>query len=89
MLDGHVLWETADPDGGAASGPVTIANGIVYAPSTSGHLHLLDASNGHILRSFSFGNDVHGGASVVDGRVYVGSGYQGSPGSLNAIALLH
>jgi outer membrane protein assembly factor BamB len=61
-------------------GPMSVANGVVYWPSMDfqGHLIFLEAKNGRILGSFATGQPVGslaGGASIVDGTIYVGSGY--------------
>jgi polyvinyl alcohol dehydrogenase (cytochrome) len=32
--DGHILWQTPDPNGAVDIGSMTVANGVVYAPST-------------------------------------------------------
>jgi polyvinyl alcohol dehydrogenase (cytochrome) len=74
---GQILWQTADPLGWFDTGPVTVANGVVYAGSMDpqGHMYALDASTGAVLWSFASGGSVNGGAVVVDGTVYWGSGY--------------
>lgn len=61
-------------------GPVSVANDVVYWPSLDpqGQLIFVDARTGQILGSFSTGvpvGSLGGGASVVNGSVYVGSGY--------------
>jgi outer membrane protein assembly factor BamB len=61
-------------------GPVTVANNVVYWPSYDprGHLIFLDARTGQTLGSFATGQPIgslEGGAAVVNGSVYVGSGY--------------
>ena len=74
---GKILWQTADPASAMDTGPVTVANGVVYAGSTDpqGHVYALNAATGQILWSFATGGSVSGGASVVNGVVYWGSGY--------------
>jgi polyvinyl alcohol dehydrogenase (cytochrome) len=75
---GKILWQTADPNVAADIGPVTIANGVLFAPSiakTTQNMFALDASNGKILWSFASGAPVVAGAVVVDDTVYWGSGY--------------
>lgn len=52
---GHILWQTADPDQSLAVGAVSVANGLMYAPSFSGNVHALDAATGKILWSFQTG----------------------------------
>ena len=79
---GEILWQTADPNVGATDmGAVTVANGVVYAGSmaagTGAHtMFAFDAATGDILWSFASGGSVNGGAAVVDGVVYWGSGYR-------------
>jgi polyvinyl alcohol dehydrogenase (cytochrome) len=84
---GKTLWQVADPShnlfgGGQDLGPVSVANGVLYAPSMSGTMRALDAANGKTLWSFQAAGSVNTGAAVVDGVVYWGSGYAhlGIPG---------
>ena len=84
---GSILWQVADPNGAIDLGPLTVANGVVYAPSMSGSataptMLALDASTGSTLWSFPAGSSVIGGATVVKDTVYWGSGYAhlGIPG---------
>ena len=79
---GHILWQTADPNGAFDIGPVTVANGVVYAGSMGGPssttaptLFALDATNGKFLWNFPAGSSVNAGASIVKDTVYWGSGY--------------
>ena len=82
---GEILWQTANPTGGQASGAVTVANGVVYACSMdlAGHMYALDAATGGILWSFASGGSCTAGAAVVNGTVYWGSGYASFGGSPN------
>ena len=79
--DGHILWQTPDPNGAQDSGYMTVANGVVYAPSTGAatpstpNMFALDAATGEVLWSFPSGGSVAAGAVVVNGTVYWGSGY--------------
>jgi polyvinyl alcohol dehydrogenase (cytochrome) len=84
---GNILWQIPDPSrnafgGGNALGPVSVANGVVYAPSMSGTVRALDASNGRTLWSYQLPGSAVGGAAVVNGVVYWGDGYAhlGIPG---------
>jgi polyvinyl alcohol dehydrogenase (cytochrome) len=84
---GQILWQTADPShnafgGGNALGPVSVADGVVFAPSMSGTMYALDANTGKILWSYQTPGAVIGGAAVVNGNVYWGDGYThlGIPG---------
>lgn len=77
--NGRVLWSTADPENGTASGPVSVANGVVFAGSTyrlKGPVYAMDAKTGEILWSYETGCTVYGGMSVSDGCVFVGNGYK-------------
>ena len=76
---GNILWQTPSPDGKANFGPVTVTgrgdNRLVWAGSQSGFIRAYSANDGKILWEFDTGGGVGGGATVVDGVVYVGSGY--------------
>jgi polyvinyl alcohol dehydrogenase (cytochrome) len=58
-----------------ATGQMSIANGVVFAPSLSGDMVALDAASGKTLWKFASGGSVADGPSIVDGVVYWGSGY--------------
>ena len=79
---GEILWQTATPNTGWPTlSAVTLANGVVFGGSMSGAttantMFALDAQTGAILYSFDSGGSVGSGASVVNGTVYWGSGYQ-------------
>ncbi len=78
---GKILWQTPDPQGAVDAGFVSTANGVVYAGSmaaTGTNMYALDAATGKILWSFASGGSVSGGAAIVDGSVYWGSGYCGT-----------
>ena len=84
---GNVLWRTADPNGAIDLGPLTVANGVVFAESMAGAataptMLALDASTGQIVWSYAAGSSVIAGATVSNGSVYWGSGYThlGIPG---------
>ena len=73
---GRIMWQTADPTEGASDpGAVSIANGVMYAGSSSGHMYALDTGDGSILWQFDSGGAVIDGPSIVDGALYWGSGY--------------
>lgn len=76
VTTGKVLWQTADPDKALAMGSVSVANGVLYAPSFSGNMLALDTGTGKILWTFSSGGSVLDGPSVADGAIYWGSGYK-------------
>ena len=84
---GAILWQTPDPShnafgGGNALGPVSVANGVVYAPSMSGHMYALNSATGRILWDYATTGAVVSGAVVVNGTVFWGNGYThlGLPG---------
>jgi polyvinyl alcohol dehydrogenase (cytochrome) len=81
---GDILWQTADPTGAIDTGAVSVANGVLYAPSYSGNMHALDAATGKILWTFASGGSVIDGPSIVNGTIYWGSGYKNiRPGTPN------
>ena len=78
---GKIFWQTPDPNGSPDTSYVTAANGVIYAgslASTGTGMYALDAATGTILWSFDSGGSVTGGASIVGGIVYWGSGYCGT-----------
>jgi polyvinyl alcohol dehydrogenase (cytochrome) len=86
-VTGHVLWRTPDPNGAMDLGPLTVANGVLYAPSMGGsaispNMLALDTATGNTLWSFAAASSVIAGATVSNGVVYWGSGYShlGLPG---------
>jgi polyvinyl alcohol dehydrogenase (cytochrome) len=89
---GAVLWQTADPNGAIDIGPMTVANGVVFAASMGGRpdmptMHALNAATGASLWSFQAGASVNAGATVVNGTVYWGAGYAhlGFPGQTGGV----
>lgn len=83
---GAIIWQTADPNGSIDIGPVSVANGVVYAGSmgslfvpglaaTQPTMFALDAKDGKQLWSYASGGSVNAGPAIVDGTVYWGSGY--------------
>jgi len=60
-------------------GPVTVANGVLYAASMSGYMYALDAATGATLWSFLAPGSVNAAPAVVDGTLYWGSGYHNFP----------
>jgi polyvinyl alcohol dehydrogenase (cytochrome) len=76
VATGKILWQTADPTKGTFDiGSVSVANGVLYAPSLSGQMYALNTATGKILWNFASGGSVIDGPSIVDGAVYWGSGY--------------
>lgn len=84
---GRILWQTADPSGGLDTGPVSVANGVVFAGSMSinGPMYAINAATGLILWTFTSGGSVNGSPAIVNGRVYWGSGYARSGSSNNQL----
>jgi polyvinyl alcohol dehydrogenase (cytochrome) len=74
---GAILWQTANPTGATALGPVSVANGVVYVSSfdDNGFVFALNASNGAVLSSLTTDGSVGSGAAIADGVVFWGSGY--------------
>jgi polyvinyl alcohol dehydrogenase (cytochrome) len=81
---GASLWRTPDPQGAVDVGALTVGDGVVYAGSLApkgDNMYALDAATGAVRWAFASGGSVAGGAAVVDGAVYWGSGYR--IGSIN------
>ena len=81
---GAVLWRTADPNGAIDTGPLAVANGVVFASSMAGAataptMLALDASTGKILWRYAAGSSVNAGATILKDTVYWGSGYTHLP----------
>jgi polyvinyl alcohol dehydrogenase (cytochrome) len=76
---GKLLWQVADPSGSFDIGPLSTANGVVYAPSMSGHMYALAAGSGEILWDQQGPGSSNAGAAIVDGTVYWGNGYSRLP----------
>jgi polyvinyl alcohol dehydrogenase (cytochrome) len=84
---GKIIWQVPDPNGAVDLGPMTVANGVVYAASMAGGataktMFGLNAATGATLWSFAAGSSVNAGASIANDTVYWGSGYSnlGIPG---------
>ena len=76
---GRIIWQTGDPTPGAVdSGAVSVANGVMFAGSSSGAMYALKASTGAVLFSFPSGGTVIDAPSIVNGTVFWGSGYRRS-----------
>ena len=76
-LTGQILWQVADPQGAIDTGPVSVANGVVYGCSMDpqGHMYAFDAASGGILWDFPSGGSCNSGPAISQGVVYWGSGY--------------
>ncbi|KAK9741160.1 hypothetical protein RND81_03G086000 [Saponaria officinalis] len=83
---GKVIWSTSNPSNASSNGPVTVANGIVFAGSTDGKtgpIYAMDAKMGNILWSFQTNATIFGGVLVSHGCIYFGHGYKVGIGFLN------
>jgi len=76
-VTGQLLWQTTPPHGGAASGPATTANGIMFGCSLDpvGYMYALNGATGAVLWEFASGGSCLSGAAISNGMVYWGSGY--------------
>ncbi|XP_021887856.1 uncharacterized protein LOC110807131 [Carica papaya] len=52
---GAILWSTANPSNDTAHGPVTVANGVLFAGSVApnGPIYAIDTSNGKIIWAYT------------------------------------
>jgi polyvinyl alcohol dehydrogenase (cytochrome) len=78
-VTGKLLWQTPSPDNKANFGMVTVTgrgdNRLVWAGSQGGFIRAYHAGTGKILWEYDTGGGVGGGATIVDGIMYIGSGY--------------
>ncbi|GAB3986198.1 PQQ-binding-like beta-propeller repeat protein [Actinoallomurus acanthiterrae] len=74
-VTGKLAWQTADPSKGHDKAPLTVADGVVYAGSTTGHMYALNAATGRVLWDQKGQGSSLAGPAVVDGTVYWGNGY--------------
>lgn len=74
---GAIRWQTPNPAGAQAMGPVSAANGVVYGCSLDpdGHMYAMKAASGQILWDFPSGASCNGGAAISNGMVFWGTGY--------------
>ena len=74
---GAVLWQTAPPNGGSTSGPVTTANGVVFGCSLDpvGYMYAMNAATGAVLWQYASGGSCLSGAAISKGTIVWGSGY--------------
>jgi len=70
--------DRADCMGAFARGPVSAANGVMYACSTEpeGHMYAFDAATGKTLWTYPSGARCESGAAIIDGTVYWVGGQQ-------------
>jgi outer membrane protein assembly factor BamB len=71
VATGDLLWEHLMPSTEFA--PVAIGNGVVWIGSWEGHLQGFDLHTGRALVQLDAGGGILGGASLADGKVFVGS----------------
>ena len=84
---GEIVWQVPDPGLNTVNptlpadslGPVTVANGVVYAASMSGAMYAFDASSGATRWTYQAAGSVNAAPSVYDGVLYWGSGYHNFP----------
>ncbi|KAK1563208.1 hypothetical protein Q3G72_024064 [Acer saccharum] len=83
--NGNLLWSTANPSNATAPGPVTVANGVLFAGSSyrQGPVYALNAKTGKIMWSYDTGATIYGGGSVSNGCIYMGTGYKVTVGFVN------
>ena len=65
--------------GYSAQGPVSTANGVVYACSLNpigSNMYAMDAATGAVKWSYASGASCLGGAAIANGTVYWGTGYR-------------
>ena len=70
-MTGERVWAAGAPYPYGAEFVVTVANGRLYAPGTSGEFYAMDASTGEALWSVSVGMGSESPPTVVDGVVYL------------------
>ena len=77
LVTGAILWQTANPTNSGGPAPVSYSNGVVYYPSNddNGTLFALNAETGEKLFEFKTEGALNSGPSIVNGIVYIGSGY--------------
>lgn len=89
--DGAIAWQTADPNNFRNLTTIDVAGtscipGIVFVSSFTprGDLYALDMDTGAILWTYRVNTTVNSAPSIVNGKVFWGTGYQrifGLPGN--------
>lgn len=79
-LDGNISHEKFGKNLGLgffalAQGPLSVANGVVFAGSIDGNMYALDASSGEILWSKKTDGSINSAPTISDGELYWGAGY--------------
>ena len=94
LPSGTINWQipatgtdVANPQfGGASPGPVTFANYLVFAGSTSGLFTAIDSSTGNVRWTYNAGGPIIGGPSFYNETIYWGAGAQRSgPGAVHTV----
>jgi polyvinyl alcohol dehydrogenase (cytochrome) len=87
VATGHPIWQHADPNDAIDLGPVSVANGVLYASSFGGQVSVpgssagkptmfaLDAQTGAIDWQYVTGATVNAGPAIANGSLYWGGGY--------------
>ena len=70
-MSGEQVWAAGVPYPYGAEFAVTVANGKLYAPGTSGEFYAMDASTGEVVWSVSVGMGSESPPAVLDGVVYL------------------
>ena len=72
--------------GGAATGPVSLSNRVMFAGSTSGYMTAIDGNSGNLLWTFNAGGSIIGGPSIYNETLYFGAGaVRSGPGSVHTV----
>ncbi|QDU31387.1 Quinohemoprotein alcohol dehydrogenase ADH-IIG precursor [Anatilimnocola aggregata] len=75
-IESKILWQSS-PDGNRAMGgntsSVCVARGRVYYGTTAGRLHVLDAKDGRLIKSFDVGWPILGAAVFANDSIYLQS----------------
>jgi polyvinyl alcohol dehydrogenase (cytochrome) len=85
---GKIIWQVADPGKGHDMGALTVANGVLYAASLTGHLYAIDAATGGFRWRFQTPGASVAGPAVAGGTVFWGDGYHnylGGPTHANVL----
>ena len=84
-VDGSTAWED---EIGPSWGSMAYGGGLLFLGTQNTlEYYAYDATTGTRLKTFTMPDTVSSGASIVDGRVYVGYGVFGAPGGVVALGL--
>jgi polyvinyl alcohol dehydrogenase (cytochrome) len=85
---GAPVWQRADPNGTIDLGPVSVANGVMYASSFGGNvgapdatttvptMYAMNAATGAVLWHYVTGDVVNAGPAIANGMLFWGTGYR-------------